>query len=251
MMNPAEFANIARVEKEFWWFQGMQRILFRLLDAIMGERTPTRVLEAGCGTGYFAGVLQRERGWHVLPIDLGWEGLQWARARHVEELVQADVHRLPFPDRSFDLVLSLDVIVHFPRGEENKAMRELTRVLVPGGLLVLRVAALDILRSRHSQFTCERQRFTRRRAKELARTNNIRVLHCTYANSLLLPLALVKFRLLEPLLNKPPASGVRPLPRWLDRLLYMPLEAESVWLATGLDLPLGQSLILIGEKVSP
>ena len=121
-------------------------------------------------------------------------------------------------------------------------------VLAPGGLLILRTAALDALRSRHSQFVCERQRFTRARLAEATQRSGIRVLRCTYANSLLLPVALAKFRLWEPLLAKAPESGVKPVPGWLDRILYGCLWLESKWLGGGRDLPLGQSLILVGEK---
>jgi len=70
----------------------------------------------------------------------------------------------------------------------------------------------------------------------------------TYANSLLLPVALAKFRIWEPLLRKPPASGLAPIPGWLNRLLEWPLRIEAGILAMGLNLLLGQSLILIGEK---
>src|SRR5262245_37560880 len=61
-MNPAEFANIHAVEEHFWWYRGMRRILFRMLDPLLPVRPPDRVLEAGCGTGYFSQMLQRERG---------------------------------------------------------------------------------------------------------------------------------------------------------------------------------------------
>jgi hypothetical protein len=72
---------------------------------------------------------------------------------------------------------------------------------------------------------------------------SVRVLRCSYANSLLLPVALAKFRLWEPLLRMPPASGVEPVPGWLDRLLYAPLALEAALLRAGIDLPLGQSLV--------
>ena len=46
MMNPAEFANIAKSEKTFWWYRGMRRILFGLLDPFLTGRRVERALEA-------------------------------------------------------------------------------------------------------------------------------------------------------------------------------------------------------------
>lgn len=247
-MNPAEFANIARSEQRFWWYRGMNLILFRLLDRIAAQRTFSRVLEAGCGTGYLAKLLSQRYGWRMYPVDLGWEGLDFARSLGVSRLAQANIAQLPFADGSFDAVLSMDVIVHFPRGDERFAMRELARTLKPGGLLALRVSALDILRSRHSQFAHERQRFTRGRLLRLARDFGIEVERCTYANSLLLPVALAKFRLWEPILSREPASGVTPVNPVLDEVLFSALRLEAALLGAGLNPPVGQSLLLIGRK---
>ncbi|MBK9166841.1 MAG: class I SAM-dependent methyltransferase [Bryobacterales bacterium] len=248
MMNPAEFANIAKAEADFWWYRGMRRIMFALLDREARRRPFRHALEAGCGTGHFARVVSDRYGVPVTAVDLGWEGMQYGRLLGVPSLAQADIAALPFPDGAFDLVLSMDVIVHFPRGTEDRPMAELTRVLEPGGLLAVRASALDILRSRHSEFAQERQRFTRRRLMALAERHGIQVLRCTYANALLVPVALAKFRLWEPLTSAAPASGVQPVSPWLDRLLYAPLHAEAAWLGAGGGFPAGQSLILLGRR---
>jgi SAM-dependent methyltransferase len=247
-LNPAEFATLARAEQELWWFRGMRRIMFELLDPLVAGRPIERVLEAGCGTGHFAGVLQERYGWRVYPADLAGEALGAASRAGLTRLIQTDVARLPCPCGVFDAVLSMDVLVHFERGEERKAFAEFARVLRPGGLLAVRVSALDLLRSRHSIFTHERQRFTRTRLIRLARNAGFNVLRCTYANSLLLPVALAKFRVWEPLLRKTPASGTAPVSPGLDRLLYLPLSVEARLIAAGVNLPAGQSLILIAEK---
>lgn len=250
MMNPAEFANIARAEEGFWWYRGMRYILSRFLDPLTAGRPLHKVLEAGCGTGYNALELEKRKGWQVFPLDLQMEGLAYARSMGLARLVQGDVAELPFRSGSFDAVVSLDVIVHFPRGAEDRPVAEFTRVLAPGGLLVLRVSALDVLRSRHSQFTSERQRFTKKRLTELAARHGIRVLRCTYANTILFPVALAKFRVWEPLTRQAPQSGVQPGAGWLNRMLKLPLDAEGAWVGAGLDLPVGQSLILAGEKTA-
>ncbi|MBM3783530.1 MAG: methyltransferase domain-containing protein [Acidobacteria bacterium] len=248
MMNPAEFDNIAKAENDFWWYRGQRKIMFGLLDRVAANRKFRRVLEAGAGTGHFAQALEQRYGWPMFPLDLGWEGLEYAKRLGVSRLAQGDIQALPYAENAFDAVISMDVIVHLPRGEEDKPLREFHRVLEPGGLLALRASALDVLRSHHSQFAMERQRFTRARLVDAAAAAGFRVLRCTYANSLLMPVALLKFRVIEPLSGAPPQSGVQPVPPWLDRLLYAPLAAEAKLIAGGVDLPLGQSLILLAEK---
>ena len=248
-MNPAEFANIARSEQDFWWYRGMRQILFRRLDPLAEGLRPARTLEAGCGTGHFARALTERYGWRVFPIDLGWEGLRHGQRLGVDRLAQADIAALPFPSGAFDLAVSLDVIVHLPRGSEDSAARELARVLKPGGVLAIRVAALDALRSRHSEFAHERQRFTRGRLRSLAERHGLEVLRCTYANALLSPVAFAKFRICEPLLRAKARSGVEPVNGWLNRALYLPLEWESRWIGAGRNFPVGQSLILLARKL--
>lgn len=248
-MNPAEFANIARCERDFWWYRGTRAILFRMLEPHLAGRKVRRALEAGCGTGYFSWLLQKEHGLPVTPIDLGWEGLRYARSMGVDRLAQANALSLPFPGGAFDLVLSMDVMPHFERGQEQRAVDELARVLAPGGLLVIRTAALQMLWSRHSEFVHERQRYTRRQLLSLAKQAGIRVLRCTYANSLLMPIALAKFRLWEPLTRQAPSSGVEPVAPWLDRMLYGALAAEAAWIGAGRNFPIGQSIVLIGERM--
>lgn len=245
-MSPAEFQTLAQAEKQLWWFRGMQKILFRMLDP--AARRGVTVLEAGCGTGHFARIFEQRYGWRMFPVDLAAEGLAYARKAGMRRLSQADVARLPFRSASFDVVASLDVLVHFPRGGEQSAVDEFARVLKPNGLLIVRVSALDLLRSRHSEFTHERQRFTRTRLVRLVQERGFKVLRCTYANSLLLPVALARFRIWEPLFRKLPASGTALVPSWLDRILYLPLAAESVWFGWGGSFPAGQSLLLFGER---
>ena len=185
----------------------------------------------------------------MVPLDFSGDELHHARELDVGNPVQGDIRCLPFGEGAFDLVLSLDVLAHLQRGEELRAARELVRVARRGGLVVVRTSALDILRSRHGAFAFERQRFTRRRLMELFAGSGIRVLRCSYLNTLLMPIALLKFRVWEPLLRKAPESGVQPVARWLDRLLFAPLAVEAAILGAGTNLPAGQSLLLIGEKM--
>ena len=177
----------------------------------------------------------------MFPLDLGWEGLQYGKGLGVNHLTQGNIMSLPYRDGAFDAVISMDVIAHIRRGDEQQPMREFHRVTRPGGFLALRASALDILRSRHTEHAMEAQRFTRSRLMKLAEDTGFRVIRCSYANSLLMPVALVKFRVVEPLLGGEPESGVKPVAPWLDKLLYTPLAAEAKLIPSGINLPAGIS----------
>jgi ubiquinone/menaquinone biosynthesis C-methylase UbiE len=249
-MNPAEFDNIARAERDFWWYRGMREILFRALDPVVTKGA--NALEAGCGTGYLSKSFKERYGWRMTPLDLGREGLEYARGYGLDRLIQGNVMALPFAAESFDAVVSMDVLVHLPRGEEVQALSEFARVLKPGGLLVLRLAAFEMLRSRHSEFVQEQQRFTRAELLASLKIAGFEIVRATYLNSLLLPVALFKFRVWEPLTKAPPGSGVEVartgVANVLDGLLYLPLRAEAAWIGRGGTFPLGQSVLALARK---
>jgi len=248
MMNPQEFQNIARVEEHFWWFRGMNRILFHLVEGEFQARRPGCILEVGCGTGGFAELAGRRWNCPIHVVDLAMEGLRFARERGLTRTAQADIRALPFADRAFDAVLSLDVIVHLARGNELAAFAELARVLRPGGLAVVRTSALDILKSRHSDYAHERQRFTRPRLVAGAQAAGLRVTRCTYLNSLLMPVALAKFRVWEPLFQRSLSTGLEQPPAVVNRVLEGVLSSELALLRHGIDFPAGQSLLLLARK---
>ncbi len=247
-MNPAEFENISAVERTLWWYRGMECILHAFLAPLIAGRTVTQVLEAGCGTGHMSRALSQRYGWRMTPMDLSEIGLGHAQRMGLHRLVQADLRRLPFQSQTFDALFSLDVIAHLQPPETPMAFEEFARVLRPGGLLVVRASALDILRSRHSMFVDERQRLTASRLRQLCHCAGLKLLRLTYLNSILLPVAFAKFRIWEPLTGAAPNSGVTPVNPLLNRLMEAPLRWESALVGAGVNLPLGQSLLLAAER---
>jgi arsenite methyltransferase len=100
-----------------------------------------RVLDLGAGAGtdsLLAAQMVGEQG-HVTGIDMTPEMLAKARAAAAAmgaanvEFVEADAERLPFPDASFDVVISNGVIDLIP--DKDAVFAELHRVLIPGGRL--------------------------------------------------------------------------------------------------------------------
>ena len=93
-----------------------------------------RVLDAGCGTGRATAALAA-RGADVVAVDLGERLVARTRRRCACRALVGTVLSLPFPNASFDVVLSTEVIEHLP--DPAAAVKEFARVLTPGGHLVL------------------------------------------------------------------------------------------------------------------
>lgn len=111
------------------------------------------VLEVGTGTGALIPCLERYApAASTVSIDLAHAMLWRARRRCPEAaLVQADVHRLPFAQRGgiFDVVVCHNSFPHF--ADMPSALRELTRVLTPGGrLLILHDLSREEVNAIHS-----------------------------------------------------------------------------------------------------
>jgi ubiquinone/menaquinone biosynthesis C-methylase UbiE len=99
-----------------------------------------RVLEIGCGRGIallpLARLLEPVRltGLDIEPRFLEDARLRLDRAGITAELVPGDARALPFPAASFDLVIDFGTCYHIARAED--ALREVARVLAPGGRFV-------------------------------------------------------------------------------------------------------------------
>lgn len=90
-----------------------------------------KVLDLGCGGGN--STLKISKDFYIVGIDLSLSSL--LRAREVyDEVYKASATLLPFPSGTFDCVSSFDLIGHIPLSQKDEIMKEIYRVLKPGGL---------------------------------------------------------------------------------------------------------------------
>ncbi|HEX9816023.1 MAG TPA: class I SAM-dependent methyltransferase [Candidatus Thermoplasmatota archaeon] len=106
----------------------------------------SRVLDAGCGNGRHA-ILIDEAGHRLVGMDLSRKLVNIARAKvdpRTSGWVEGAIERLPFKDASFEAVTALAVL-HHVRGHRHRVavLRELVRVLRPGGRALVSVWARD------------------------------------------------------------------------------------------------------------
>src|SRR6187402_2126172 len=131
-----------RAEQSHFWFRGFRQYMKPALARATAGVTAPRILDCGCGTGSNLEML-RPFG-HAVGFDLARIGAEFARA-HGHRVAQASISDIPFRTGTFDLATSFDVFQTLPDAVERAAIFEISRVLKPGGWLLLHVAALQML----------------------------------------------------------------------------------------------------------
>jgi ubiquinone/menaquinone biosynthesis C-methylase UbiE len=125
-------------------FRGQWRELRQRTADLAQLQSGETVLDVGCGTGTLALEVARRvgRAGRVAGVDPGTEQIARARAKAARRNAPIEfqigvIERLPFPDRSFDVVFSTLMMHHLPAPLKRQGLAEIARVLKPGGRLVI------------------------------------------------------------------------------------------------------------------
>lgn len=243
-MNRDEYARLHRLEDRHWWFVGMRRIAEALLASALTDGT-LRILDAGCGTG---GALRWLAPYgRVWGVDRSTDALTYCQQRRLTCVCQGSLLALPYPDATFDLITSFDVLYHHGVSDDVAALRELRRVVRPGGWGLVRVPALPALWSSHDEAVHARQRYWLGELRAKAGQAQWEVVRGTYANTLLLPVAAAA-RWAKAARRAAGGhtgeSEVQAAPGLVNAVLTAVLWLEAQWLRRA-DLPLGLSALVL------
>lgn len=245
-MSPQEHDVMRSVEDHYWWYQALRTHVADSLDPPAGA---FNLLDAGCGTGGMLDVLRK-----IIPnarltgIELSARALELASARETgAELVQGSVSELPFPEETFDRVLSIDVLTH-AAVDETRALREAHRVLRPAGKLIINVAAFEFLKGAHDVAVDVDRRYTRGQLTNLLKAANFSIERATYWNALFTPpIALLRWLSRSRSRNETAQSDFRSLPPFVNATLRR-IALLELSLSRHLSLPFGTSLFAVARK---
>jgi ubiquinone/menaquinone biosynthesis C-methylase UbiE len=235
------YERIDDAELTHSWYRAMWTISASLL----GERmhASARALDAGCGTGgYMRFLLDHGRFASVTGTDIAETAVELARKRVPEAAtLVAPLRALPFPDGSFELVVSNDVLQHVPDADVHASLLELRRVLTQNGALLLRTNGSRRLRRERDDWRAYDAATLR---LELERAG-FAVQRLTYANS-----ALSVARALRGRVPHAPTDETHGIPARrpgrVSSLIARGLSAgEARWIARGGTLPYGHTLFAL------
>ena len=224
-------------QPDYWWYRARRDLLHEVFAPHLGR--PERAIDVGSADGpsvdwmnHLAHRVTLDRNPRGLPHDTGVCGSATA---------------LPFPDGSFDVVAAFDVIEHC--ASETEVLTELSRVLAPGGRMLLSVPAYQWAWTQHDVNAGHYRRYTRARLRAAVQRAGLTVERSTYAFTAVFPLFLVEraSRRVRSRRGKEVADQLAPVSGLQDRIL-VGLTRVDRRLLRRCNLPFGSSVMLAASK---
>ena len=240
------FALTALAEQKHFWFRGFRAYVVPVIRGIVGNRRNLCMIDCGCGTGYNIKTLLQSKG-RAFAFDMSPDALQRARSSG-RPLARADMEQIPFRSAAFDLAISFDVVHSV--SDDHAAVREMARVLKPGGHLVMSVTALEFLRGDHGDVWGEQRRYTRESGTRLIEGAGLEVVQVAYLFASLVPMMLavrMVQRVLRPF-REPSGDAELAVPPTLVNEVLTGLVRGEAALARRLPMPFGSSLLVVAKK---
>lgn len=249
-MQKHEYAKLAKNDSFYFWNIGRKEILKEALLRHIGPRDDLEILDMGCGPGGNISLLSQFG--RVTGLDVSEEALKFARSYSFFKLVLADAKKLPFTDSSYDLVTSLDVFEHLE--DDQKAFREVWRVLRQGGVLLTTVPAHPWLWSPHDEALFHKRRYTRSELLKRISEAGFTILGCSNFVSLGVPINFLRktrdgiLRKVFPEKNRVVENYDIEFPKVINSLLLSFLRLER-FIIRFISLPFGTSIFVVAKKL--
>jgi SAM-dependent methyltransferase len=234
----------------YWWLAGKYEIIMDCIAHTLPVGGQWAVLDAGCGPGNMLDRLS-SRG-TVTGSDLSLPALSFCRSRGYQRLMLSRLDALPLKEQDFDLVTAIDVLEHIP--DDAAGLREIHRVLRPGGTVVLTVPAFQVLWGDHDDIYGHYRRYRVSQVAALMAATGFEVIKLSYFQPLFF-LPLLLFRRWKKLTR---GGSNRPIEQrddfvaigpGLNRLLTRVLAAEK-YVLRRFAFPFGVTLVCVGRKLS-
>ncbi|MDI1335425.1 MAG: class I SAM-dependent methyltransferase [Lacunisphaera sp.] len=247
-MNASEYSNLDRVERTHWYYAGKRVLVRAWIERAAGLTRASLLLDCGAGTGLFAEGMRDHCGVRVL--DDHAESLAILRTRFAAtEIIEGTATKIPLPAAAVDCVTVLDVLEHIE--DHQAAVREIHRVLRPGGCVVATVPAMMTLWGYWDTALHHFRRYTAPELQALFPDADWEMVHLNYTNVVVFP-AVWLVRRWQRWRDSGASSRMEDKvpPAWLNGFLQRLFVRFG--LMRGVRFPFGVSLLLVARKrVSP
>src|SRR5262249_50541323 len=160
-----------------------RNIILDIFNKYTDNRKNLEVFDLGYGSGYLVKTFQSEDQ-NAYGADSFAEAIEFGRKKGIQNLNPISEEKIDCPNGKFDAVLALDVLEHLK--DESWAIKEMERILKPGGLAIITVPAYMFLWGVQDEVSHHFRRYMMKGLKKAVRENSsLSIVRKTYFNSLL------------------------------------------------------------------
>ncbi len=249
-MADERFSVMAQMERDHWWFKAKRELVAELvlrMEKSHRAQFTGAALDVGCGTGELLNTISRLGYKPVIGTDVSATALDLVddASINARSLANSVAENLPFPDKTFSLLTSLDVVEHLD--DDVSALKEYSRVTKPDGIVAIAVPAYRWAWSDHDVSLGHRRRYTAGSLIRAVESAGLEVDQVTYYHSWLVPIAFLMRK--TPLgglqkNNAEEASFVSPA---INKILSAITKIERA-LAVRIKIPFGLSVMVIAHR---
>ncbi len=234
------YQDLYDLEEKHWWHISKRKELTELIKWLNLKNF--NILEIGCGTGKNLDVLRKfGKTW---GLDNSKEAIKFSKKRGLNNLVLGEAENIPFSGGKFNLIILLDVLEHT---DDIKTLKEIFRVLVPGGYLIITVPAFSWLWGRWDVVLEHKRRYKKSELVSKLNLGGFKVLKASYLYSFLVLPALV-IRLIKSKFFKKDYPSDFKLGGVLSNWIFLQLCNLERVIRSKAGLPIGTSIICLAQK---
>lgn len=242
-MKEQAYREMLQMEGYYWWYVGKRKLVFSLLQKLF--RTQGRILDVGCGTGFFLNEL-RKRGYSAFGLENERKALDLSYDQKIHGVTRGKAENPPFKKDSFDVILLLDLLEHLE--DDIHVIKMLSEILTKDGCFLVTVPAFSFLWGRHDEVFHHKRRYTARELKRIFTDAGFMVKKISYTNFFIFPFVLF-WRSIKRYFN---ISGIPETDFWkvpgiLNTILIMLYSIEAL-LVRFTYLPFGVSIICVATR---
>lgn len=245
IMEIAEYKNMYQNERSHYFYVATHELILSLIRLFKpSKKQALKILDAGCGTGLLAKKMQKIG--DVTGIDFSREAVRFAKKRGIK-VKRASIEKLPFSGRTFDVVVSIDVLTAASIKNDMIPLKEFHRVLKKNGVVILRVSAYPWLNLIHDKHVHMNHRYEKAELARKLKRAGFTVQKLSFIHSIFFPLIVLRHfweNLIKPKHSQSAVAKTNPVINWL---LIQLLRIE-IQLFTKINIPFGLGLVCVARK---
>ncbi len=247
-----EYKVLSLIEKKHWWFNYLHSNVKDLLRIeAKSKNKKLDIFDVGCGTGGLLLKLSRDPWINSLEgCEPNTYGFDHTRKLGINVL-NCSIEDMQKTNSNYDAAICMDVLYH-KNVMPDVCMNSIFRLLSPGGLLLLNVAAMPCLKRTHDERVMGVRRYYLAQLRDLVISAGFEVESLYYWNSLLAPILWIQARfenrsIFMKSFNQKRVSDLELPPRLINKILFQILQLETI-IRDYFSFPFGSSLFLVARK---